>query len=571
MSSAAAQPSVELPHRACGNMRRIQSNELTNSAIISACEKGDVITFSTTLSALKTEAQHWSLALDLLGSMMQRFLQPDEVTYSSMVSGYERSQCWREALHALRLPRDRMGITWTSAVTACEASSHWQAVLQLLSHVLSDRLRLDTLLVAAALRCFARARQWQKAQHFAELWQKAGGEEDVVCSPAEIRPDRTTRLQRGTKVGLVYGSNTCCVSWSGAIHRIFGADGEDQPSCSSELLLFAGQKGCGGVAQQALQDRDVELRQLQEQQARSEEQWKAQIVKLVEEMRRAEQKSSTLAKELAASKGELQRLKAGGQDVVRRYEEESGRRLELEERCLQLEEKLKTREQRTRNDADCAHKLKQCQQAKEVAEQQAKENEERSQKAAERLEEVESRQKDLEAEVQRLKLQCSEKSRRIEELEAASVQEMEPLGPSGPPRPPIPRSRPGTASSAGSASVGTSRVGAGDSRKLRTQPPAFQSHGERLPPGAIRRGGSVPVRRSQGPPPRANLQSRSISPNASASQRTPPSARTKSPQTERPVSQSSYGSCGEDGFDGIPTDSEDSSEEEVLTGVNTAA
>ncbi|CAK9100877.1 Pentatricopeptide repeat-containing protein At2g31400 [Durusdinium trenchii] len=288
MSSAAAQPSVELPHRACGNMRRIQSNELTNSAIISACEKGrqwtyaissllqllhsftgDVITFSTTLSALKTvwesafnllgmmlarqvvpntftmnsvmatrscggqwqrplmilhapelqplideisynsvmtaceEAQHWSLALDLLGSMMQRFLQPDEVTYSSMVSGYERSQCWREALHALRLPRDRMGITWTSAVTACEASSHWQAVLQLLSHVLSDRLRLDTLLVAAALRCFARARQWQKAQHFAELWQKAGGEEDVVCSPAEIRPDRTTRLQRGTKVGLV--------------------------------------------------------------------------------------------------------------------------------------------------------------------------------------------------------------------------------------------------------------------------------------------------------------------------------------------------------------------------------
>lgn len=353
-----------------------------------------------------------------------------------------------------------------------------------------------------------------------------------------------------------------------AAHEKLAEDRQEALRRNGELANI--QQQCG-VAQQALQDRDVELRQLQEQQARSEEQWKAQIVKLVEEMRRAEQKSSTLAKELAASKGELQRLKAGGQDVVRRYEEESGRRLELEERCLQLEEKLKTREQRTRNDADCAHKLKQCQQAKEVAEQQAKENEERSQKAAERLEEVESRQKDLEAEVQRLKLQCSEKSRRIEELEAASVQEMEPLGPSGPPRPPIPRSRPGTASSAGSASVGTSRVGAGDSRKLRTQPPAFQSHGERLPPGAIRRGGSVPVRRSQGPPPRANLQSRSISPNASASQRTPPSARTKSPQTERPVSQSSHGSCGEDGFDGIPTDSEDSSEEEVLTGVNTAA
>eukprot|EP00913_Durusdinium_trenchii_P016651 g15651.t1 len=212
----------------------------------------------------------------------------------------------------------------------------------------------------------------------------------------------------------------------------------DAKSCN-ERFVTCERRMRSGVAQQALQDRDVELRQLQEQQARSEEQWKAQIVKLVEEMRRAEQKSSTLAKD-------------------------HGRRLELEERCLQLEEKLKTREQRTRNDADCAHKLKQCQQAKEVAEQQAKENEERSQKAAERLEEVESRQKDLEAEVQRLKLQCSEKSRRIEELEAASVQEMEPLGPSGPPRPPIPRSRPGTASSAGSASVGTSRVGAGDSR-----------------------------------------------------------------------------------------------------------
>ena len=43
-------------------------------------------------------------------------------------------------------------------------------------------------------------------------------------------------------------------------------------------------------------------------------------MKLLEEMRKAEQRSGALGKELAASKGELQRLKAGGQDVVRRYE-----------------------------------------------------------------------------------------------------------------------------------------------------------------------------------------------------------------------------------------------------------
>lgn len=301
----------------------------------------------------------------------------------------------------------------------------------------------------------------------------------------------------------------------------------------------------------------MELRQLQEQHGRAEEQWKAQIVKLVEEMRKAEQKSQTFIKELAASKGELQRLKAGGQDVVRRYEEESGRRLELEERCLQLEEKLKSREQRTRDASDGAQKLKQCQQAKQLAEEKAKEHEERSRESAERLDEANARCNQLEAEVQRLRTQSAEKSKRIEQLEAAPA-EME----SCPSRPPIPRSRPGTASSVGSAGAGAQTAGRGSSDS-RTQPPPFQSHGERLPPGAIRRGGSVPVRRSQGVPQRTTLQSRSISPNASASQRTDRSEIAD----HRPKSRSHTPS--EDGFnDAIPTDSDDSSDEEVLTGVN---
>lgn len=199
-----------------------------------------------------------------------------------------------------------------------------------------------------------------------------------------------------------------------AAHEKLAEDRHEALRRNGELANI--QQQCG-LAQQALQDRDVELRQLQEQHGRAEEQWKAQIVKLVEEMRKAEQKSQTFIKELAASKGELQRLKAGGQDVVRRYEEESGRRLELEERCLQLEEKLKSREQRTRDASDGAQKLKQCQQAKQLAEEKAKEHEERSRESAERLDEANARCNQLEAEVQRLRTQSAEKSKRIEQLE----------------------------------------------------------------------------------------------------------------------------------------------------------
>jgi len=345
-----------------------------------------------------------------------------------------------------------------------------------------------------------------------------------------------------------------------AAHGKLAEDRQEALRRNGELANI--QQQCG-VAQQALQDKDVELRQLQEQHARAEEKWKAQIVKLVEEMRKAEQKSQTLVKEVTASKGELQRLKAGGQDVVKRYEEESGKRLELEERCLQLEEKLKTREQRTREASDGAQKLKQCQQAKQAAEDKAKEHEERSRESAEKLEEVDLRCKELQAEVQRLRIQCAEKSKRIEQLEAASPAEMESC-----PRPPIPRSRPGTASSVGSAGVAASR---GDGRDSRIQPPPFQSHGERLPPGAIRRGGSVPVRRSQGPPQRVTVQSRSISPNA-ASQRTDRSDGAAARNVnERPNSRSSHSIPSEDCFDdAIPTDSDDSSDEEVLTGVHAA-
>eukprot|EP00435_Cladocopium_sp_Y103_P027700 s1796_g6.t2 len=584
---------------------RVVGNELTYSAIISACEKGrewklagtlmplssqrDTITISALLSAFQ-KADRWEGAFHQLNLMPLRRVLPNAFSINSVI-GSSCDGCWAQPLFMLRAPKFTAVIDEISynsvMMSICEEVRQWKIALELLSSMGQHSIQPDEVSCSVVLTIFERIKQWQVSlQSLGTL--KALGSDSIAWTSAMTATKNWQVPWPGVRVALLllyralqqdvppdapfYGAalESCAAAkrWQIAVQLLNELGGDDVVCMAATLVACHGaMKFISGVAQQALQDRDVELRQLQEQHSRAEEQWKAQIVKLVEEMRKAEQKSQTLIKELAVSKGELQRLKAGGQDVVRRYEEESGRRLELEERCLQLEEKLKSREQRTRDASDGAQKLKQCQQAKQLAEEKAKEHEERSRESTERLDEANVRCSQLEAEVQRLRIQCAEKSKRIEQLEAAPA-EMESSCPS---RPPIPRSRPGTASSVGSAGAGAGfpRAEGRDSRDSRTQPPPFQSHGERLPPGAIRRGGSVPVRRSQGVPQRLTLQSRSISPNASASQRTDRSeiAAAAGSFSERPKSRSSH-TPSEDGFDdAIPT-SDDSSDEEVLTGVN---
>ncbi|CAJ1456718.1 unnamed protein product [Effrenium voratum] len=337
-------------------------------------------------AAASSCGERWGPALGILQHMGRSTLQPDEVTYSAVITACEATQ-WRRGLALIwamlrrRLRAD--GVAWSSAVSACERSSSWQAALALFESGRDGGFG-DSVALGAVLRALRAAGAWRQAL---ALLGAGGAGADAVCGAEAC--------------------GACCGGWkfqeaSDLMGRI---------SSTALALLLGGkmQRVLGGAAQQALQDRDAEL---QRQEVTHQcckikvpelknSKWKAQIVKLVEEMRKVEQRTATLAKELAASKAELAKLKAGGQDVVQRYEagglglqdiatnydklkkrvkgylqEESGRRLELEEKCLHLEEKagircpgsaklrnldiaLKSREQRSRDET--AQKAKQSQ------------------------------------------------------------------------------------------------------------------------------------------------------------------------------------------------------------------
>ncbi|CAJ1354899.1 unnamed protein product [Effrenium voratum] len=460
-------------------------------------------------AAASSCGERWGPALGILQHMGRSALQPDEVTYSAVITACEATQ-WRRGLALIwamlrrRLRAD--GVAWSSAVSACERSSSWQAALALFESGRDGGFG-DSVALGAVLRALRAAGAWRQALALLGAGGAGGAGADAVCGAEAC--------------------GACCGGWKFQVAQRSRRCKTAMQSC----------RGC-----------KIKVPELKNSK------WKAQIVKLVEEMRKVEQRTATLAKELAASKAELAKLKAGGQDVVQRYEEESGRRLELEEKCLHLEEKLKCREQRSRDETAQKAKQSQASQANVAKlEERAKQQEEQNLEMARRMEEAEARCRAAEAELERLRAACAAKGRRVEELEAERCEEP-------PGRPPIPRSRPGTGSSVGSRHPG---------HDSRTQP--LQSASEsRLPPGAIRRGGSVPARRPQG----LGSLSRSISPKAP--QRSTFGAGIARVATSRPSSRGSRpGSAHQSEEleidDAIPSDSEDSSDEEILTSVKTAA
>jgi len=365
-----------------------------------------------------------------------------------------------------------------------------------------------------------------------------------------------------------------------------------QAAMHKGMALEGIQKECH-AAQLALREKELELQRLQASSARCEGQWKAQILKLVDEAKQVSQRSASSEQELSRAREELQRVKEGAQDVVKRYEEESSRRLELEERCLDLEEKIKSREH-LRGDLELVQqKVKQSQQAKQKVEEVAKHHDERSKEALRRIDEAELRCKGLEAEVARLRTLCTERGKRIEQFEApatpscpASARTDEGAEQLQIPRPPVanrkPSSRPGTGGSNASRPGTATSTGSTGSARLATglgyaRPPQEP----RLPPGAIKRGGSVPTRRPQGAAPSG--QARSTSPSACQMQRPSGSgAGIARVVAERPSSRGSRPSSRAESerevleadpcIDGrIPSSEDESSDEEVVTAVTAAS
>ncbi|CAE7249566.1 EMB2076, partial [Symbiodinium sp. CCMP2592] len=356
----------ELVLRLLGGMlwAAVMPNEFSLNAAVSSCAKGrwqralalpkwlpelpvDRVGYNAQIRICE-EVQRWKLSFSLLGKMRANGLVPDLIGFSAAMAACERTGKWElgiqslASMHALRMQVDEL--CWSCAMSACDSSGHWQAVLALMAEARKKRCLGDAVAYGIAIRACCTGLLWQQALNmlcFADV-DLTG---DMICCGAAA---------------------TACFD-----ALVLGRSLELMESmhAQSRSLCKAGE--------------DAKMKQpakrLEEKRLQDEEQWKAQILKLLGEVKKVEQASASLSQEIGRTVSlKLPckvHLDAGGQDVVRRYEEESGRRLELEERCLQLEEKVRAGKEKGR-DAELQQKLKQCQQAKQTVEELAKQNEE---------------------------------------------------------------------------------------------------------------------------------------------------------------------------------------------------
>lgn len=361
------------------------------------------------------------------------------------------------------------------------------------------------------------------------------------CAKQRSRADEETQRRTAAEAKLEAAS----AELDEVRHRLEERDRQVAELCTAQRDLASDRlekTRCEASLREAQTERDelrsrlkaceAELKQFRANSGRNDTEWKDQVVRLVAEMQAAQRRADEMQKDLEASQAENEQLIANAQDVVRRYEAESAQRLELESRCLTMEEKMRSKDQKTKSELDSAQaKAKQHLQARERADDLKRRQEEKLQHAEQRADAAETKCRNLEAEVQRLKSLCArraEESERqppkqqpvVQSVQSAKDSERQPpkqqhVVPSVQstkiPPPPMPRahsagSRPnsncGVDGNATPKNLGTSTSSKNSGKSSES---TGQCGTARMPPGAIRRAGSVPARKGQGrgqdPPP----------------------------------------------------------------------
>lgn len=140
---------------------RVVGNELTYSALISACEKGrewklagtlmslssqrDTITISALLSAFQ-KADRWEGAFHQLSLMPLRRVLPNAFSINAVI-GSSCDGCWAQPLFMLRAPKFTAvtdEISYNSVMMSiCEEVQQWKVALELLSSMGQHRVQPD--------------------------------------------------------------------------------------------------------------------------------------------------------------------------------------------------------------------------------------------------------------------------------------------------------------------------------------------------------------------------------------------------------------------------------------------
>eukprot|EP00435_Cladocopium_sp_Y103_P023279 s4131_g5.t1 len=161
---------------------------------------------TVTVNAVMGACDQWHQILPMFQRLQQWQLRATEVTYGSLLSGYETNSQWQEALSFLRkfqeLPYQATAIPFNAVISACGKCAMWQHALELfqawialdLREMRSQVLHPSDVTINSCITAFAFGGQWLEAL---QLLAAHGGE--MTLQMLVIRFEGT--IQAAMKLG----------------------------------------------------------------------------------------------------------------------------------------------------------------------------------------------------------------------------------------------------------------------------------------------------------------------------------------------------------------------------------
>ncbi|CAK9052098.1 unnamed protein product [Durusdinium trenchii] len=186
--SALAERSSVLAATRIGDLGRQQQWPRALELFRETCQEdwSNTISCNAVINALAKSSQ-WQRAL----SFLQRTLQPDVVSYSTVMSAMERASEWLIAFQCLsEMERQEVQpntISYNAALSACEKSQEWSWALLLMVSMGTVGIQADVVTVSATLSALEKGSRWRGAHRLLGAMPLQALQPDVICQNAAIR------------------------------------------------------------------------------------------------------------------------------------------------------------------------------------------------------------------------------------------------------------------------------------------------------------------------------------------------------------------------------------------------
>ncbi|CAL1138217.1 unnamed protein product [Cladocopium goreaui] len=163
-----------------------EANEISRNSAMSVLEKcaqwrkavqlfgedtASVIGFNALISSCE-KAGCWPAALATLMEMEMGRVQRDEISFSSVLTSFEKGTKWARLCWLLEELQEKIVadvIIYNTAISAAEKISNWQMALAFLQEIGEASLQMDTISLNAAISACEKAAEWHRALQLFEM------------------------------------------------------------------------------------------------------------------------------------------------------------------------------------------------------------------------------------------------------------------------------------------------------------------------------------------------------------------------------------------------------------------